>query len=283
MTDGKGTEQDKDKEVPLQNGAEPLTAESFRVGVKIPPFYPEKPALWFAQLEGQFRLSRVTTDETKFYYAMAQLEPQYAAEVEDIITSPPEENKFEKLKTELIKRLSASRERKVQQVLNLEELGDRKPSQFLRHLQNLAGPGLPEDFLRSIWVNRLPQRTQDIVASQLKSSLEDLAELADRLHDVVAPAPQVAAASLPSTSSDPLMLQIAELSRRMQALDAKVGRMSRPRERSSSHTRQRSASKRSSSSYRKFPTCWYHHKFGEQAKRCIKPCDYQSGNASGSR
>ncbi|XP_047989836.1 uncharacterized protein LOC125229100 [Leguminivora glycinivorella] len=281
MTDGKGTEQDK--EVPLQNGAEPLTAESFRVGVKIPPFYPEKPALWFAQLEGQFRLSRVTTDETKFYYAMAQLKPQFAAEVEDIITSPPEENKFEKLKTELIKRLSASRERKVQQVLNLEELGDRKPSQFLRHLQNLVGPGLPEDFLRSIWVNRLPQRTQDIVASQLKSSLEDLAELADRLHDVVAPAPQVAAASLPSTSSDTLMLQIAELSRRMQALDAKVGRMTRPRERSSSHTRQRSTSKRSNSSYRKFPTCWYHHKFGEQAKRCIKPCDYQSGNASGSR
>ncbi|XP_061717557.1 uncharacterized protein LOC133525286 [Cydia pomonella] len=178
MASGSGTE--PDKEVPLQNGAEQLTAESFRVGVKVPPFYPDKPALWFAQLEGQFRLSRVTTDETKFYYAMAQLEPQYAAEVEDIITSPPDEDKYGKLKTELIKRLSASRERKVQQVLNLEELGDRKPSQFLRHLQHLAGPGLPEDFLRSIWVNRLPQRTQDIVASQLKSSLEDLAELADR-------------------------------------------------------------------------------------------------------
>ncbi|XP_063530698.1 uncharacterized protein LOC134741736 [Cydia strobilella] len=43
---------------------------------------------------------------------MAQLEPQYAAEVEDIITSPPEEDKYGKLKTELIKRLSASRERK---------------------------------------------------------------------------------------------------------------------------------------------------------------------------
>jgi hypothetical protein len=229
-------------------------------------------------------LSKITADETKFYYAMAQLEPQYAAEVEDIITSPPAADKYNKLKTELIKRLSASRERKVQQVLNLEELGDKKPSQFLRHLQNLAGPGLPEDFLRSIWVNRLPQRTQDIVASQLKSSLEDLAELADRLHDVVAPTSQVAAAfALPSTSTEPLLQQIAELTRHVRALDAKVGRMSRPRGRSSSHSRQRSASKRSSSNYRKFPTCWYHHKFGEQARKCIKPCDYQSGNATGSR
>lgn len=274
----------QNKGEPLKDGAEQLTAESCRVGVRIPPFYPEKPALWFAQLEGQFILSKITSDETKFYYAMAQLEPQYAAEVEDIITSPPAVDKYIKLKTELIKRLSASRERKVQQVLNLEELGDKKPSQFLRHLQNLAGPGLPEDFLRSIWVNRLPQRTQDIVASQLKSSLEDLAELADRLHDVIAPTSQVAAASaLPSTSAEPLLLQIAELTRHVRALDAKVGRMSRPRERSSSHSRQRSASKRSTSNYRKFPTCWYHHKFGEQARKCIKPCDYQSGNATGSR
>lgn len=281
MASGNGT--GTNKEQPLQDGAEQLTAESCRVGVKIPPFYPEKPALWFAQLEGQFRLSKVTTDETKFYYAMAQLEPQYAAEVEDIITAPPADDKYVKLKTELIKRLSASREKRVQQVLNHEELGDRKPSQFLRHLQNLAGPGLPEDFLRSIWINRLPQRTQDIVASQIRSSLEDLAELADRLHDVVAPVAQVAAAASTSTSSDPLVLQIAELSRRMQALDAKVGRMSRPRERSSGRTRQRSSSKRSNSNYRKFPTCWYHHKFGEEARRCIKPCDYQAGNGSGSR
>lgn len=278
-----------DKEVPLQNGAEQQTAESFRVGVKVPPFYPEKPALWFAQLEGQFTLSKITTDETKFYYAMAQLEPQYAEEVEDIITSPPAQGKYEKLKTELIKRLSASREKRVRQVLTGEELGDKKPSQFLRHLQHLAGPGLPEDFLRSIWSSRLPQRTQDIIASQLKSSLEDLAELADRLHDVVMSAPpQVAAAAavLPAHTApaDPLAFQIAELTRRLSAMDAKIDRMSRPKTRAStSHSRHRSASKRSSSNYRKYPMCWYHSKFGEQARRCIKPCDYQAGNASGGR
>ncbi|XP_073961813.1 uncharacterized protein [Choristoneura fumiferana] len=273
-----------DKEVPLQDGAERLTAESFRVGVKIPPFYPEKPALWFAQLEGQFTLSKITTDETKFYYAMAQLEPQYAQEVEDIITTPPAQGKYEKLKTELIKRLSASREKRVRQVLTGEELGDKKPSQFLRHLQNLAGPGLPEDFLRSIWSSRLPQRTQDIIASQLRSSLEDLAELADRLHDVVMSVPpQLAAVSPAHTApADPLVFQIAELTRRMSAMDAKIDRMSRPKTRAStSRSRQRSASKRSNSSYRKFPMCWYHNKFGEQARRCIKPCDYQAGNAPG--
>lgn len=82
-----------------------------RVGVRVPPFYPEKPALWFAQLESQFALANITTDTTKYHYAMGQLEPIYAAEVEDIITAPPAPDKYERLRIELIKRLSASREK----------------------------------------------------------------------------------------------------------------------------------------------------------------------------
>ncbi|XP_068617431.1 uncharacterized protein [Battus philenor] len=107
----------------------------FKVGVKIPPFWPEEPTLWFAQVEGQFQVSGITSDATKFYHVISQLEQQYAAEVKDIIIAPPQENKFLKLKTELIKRLSASQEKKLKQLLMHEELGDRKPSQFLRHLQ----------------------------------------------------------------------------------------------------------------------------------------------------
>jgi hypothetical protein len=49
------------------------------VGIWVLPFWPEKPAVWFAQLEGQFALSNIMLDATKFYYA----------EVEDVITNPP--------------------------------------------------------------------------------------------------------------------------------------------------------------------------------------------------
>jgi hypothetical protein len=44
-----------------------------RVGIRVPPFWAEKPAVWFAQFEGQFVLSNVTQDETKFYYIIPQL------------------------------------------------------------------------------------------------------------------------------------------------------------------------------------------------------------------
>lgn len=250
-----------------------------RVGVRIPPFYPEKPALWFAQLESQFFLANITTDATKYHYAISQLDPVYASEVEDIISAPAGPNKYERLKTELIKRLSASREKKVKQLLIHEELGDRKPSQFLRHLQHLAGPAIPEEFLKTIWTSRLPSSTQSIIASQSKVSLEEVAELADKIHDVVPPSPQVAAAAIvqvPGSSTD-MTSQIAELTRQIQYLKTRVERMSRPRGRSDSRGRSREnsrSSNRSQSNYRKFPLCWYHAKFGSQANKCVKPCDF---------
>jgi hypothetical protein len=44
------------------------------VGVRVPPFWPEKPAVWFAQLEGQFALSGITQDEIKLYYVISHLD-----------------------------------------------------------------------------------------------------------------------------------------------------------------------------------------------------------------
>lgn len=65
----------------------------------------------------------------------------YAAEVEDI-TEPPRPNKYERLKSELIRSLSASRVNKILQLTTStrEKLGDRKPSRLLHHMQHFIGP-----------------------------------------------------------------------------------------------------------------------------------------------
>ncbi|KAL0830888.1 hypothetical protein ABMA28_002990 [Loxostege sticticalis] len=118
-------------------------------------------------IESQFVLSGITKDETKFYYLVAQLDHQYAKEVKDIITSPSATDKYAKLKTELIKRLSASQEKRIKQLLVHEELGDRKPSQFLRHLSSLAGSSVSSDFLLTLWSSRLPQNIQTVIISEL--------------------------------------------------------------------------------------------------------------------
>ena len=65
--------------------------------------------------------------------------------MEDVLTSPPAEQTYQKLKTELVQRLSTSREQRVRQLLMHEEMVVRKPSQFLRHLKSLA-PEVSYDF-----------------------------------------------------------------------------------------------------------------------------------------
>ncbi|XP_022835976.1 uncharacterized protein LOC111363389 [Spodoptera litura] len=107
------------------NAADGEQRDIWRVGVRIPPFYPEDPELWFNQIEAQFVLSNITSDTTKFYYAVTQLEPTYVSHVKDVLRAPPATGKFEKLKNELVKRLSASKEKKLQQLFLNEDIGDR--------------------------------------------------------------------------------------------------------------------------------------------------------------
>lgn len=262
----------------------------FKVGTRLPPFWPEEPELWFAQVEGQFAISGIISDSTKFYYVVGQLDSQFSREVKDIIISPPATDKYGKLKSELIKRLTASQEKKIKQLLIHEELGDRKPSQFLRHLKSLAGANVSDDFLRTIWVSRLSHGIQTVLAGQTPSAcIDDMADLADRIHELASPSPQYAVASTSQPQSSPgsaleaLTREVAELRRQFQNLASE--RSSRTHTRSARSTQRRSVSRsrRSQSNYRKFPLCWYHSKFGEKANKCSAPCDYKAGNSRGGR
>lgn len=76
-----------------------------RIAMRIPPFWPEEPELWFAQLEGQLTLSGVTDNGIKFAQVISWMEPKEVREVKDIITHPPSHQKYETIKRALIQRL----------------------------------------------------------------------------------------------------------------------------------------------------------------------------------
>ena len=143
-----------------------------RNNFKIPQFSADDPEIWFALLESQFYNYNITDDHIKYTYVITNLDMSIAKTVKEIIINPPAENKYNKIKTELILRLTASQEKKIRQLLMHEELGDRKPSQFLRHLQDLAGPSVPEDFITTIWCDRLPEKIQTVLASQTTHTTE---------------------------------------------------------------------------------------------------------------
>lgn len=238
------------------------------------PFNPDKPSLWIAQIEAQFRILGVVKDLDKFFHAISVLDARYAAEVEDIIVNPPTSSPFFTLKNALIARFSKSKEAKLQQLLDGEEIGDRTPSQFLRHLKSLV-PGVDEDVLKAKWLSALPKDTRAMLALQTNATLDNLGVSADKLHEILKNR-QISSLATSPVQSD-LTKQISDLTKQVAALTTVINkRESRDKTRHHARLRSRSHSKSRSSNSNGF--CYYHAKFGKNAKRCKEGCKYP-GNA----
>ena len=110
------------------SGPPPTTIAAATVSVKLPPFWPSDPEIWFAQVEATFTTRRITPKKTRFDYVISSLSPEVATEIRDLILKPPETTPYKVLKEQLIRRTAASEQRRFQQLYNAEELGNRKPT-----------------------------------------------------------------------------------------------------------------------------------------------------------
>lgn len=251
------------------------TPQLARVAVKPPPFCRNDPSLWFIQLDAQFRLGNITVDDTQFYTAISALESDVLQSVRDIVLNPPSSDKYKALKEKLIAVYTESETVKIKQLLQDLQLGDMRPSQLLSKMSDLAAGNLTDTMLKTLWMNRLPANMQAILAAS-SESLVKIAEIADKIHELAAPAQLHAVqASIPSVAA--LQAQINELTNQVAKL---VASQSKPQNRSASRSRQRHRS----SSRKRFKSpppgiCFYHHNFGNKAKKCVSPCNYRdSGN-----
>jgi hypothetical protein len=162
----------------------------------------------------------------------------------------------------MIRRLLLSEEQCVRQLLMHEEMGDRRPTQFLRHLRTLAGPSVPSEFFRTLWTNRLPPNIQAIITTQGQVALDDVAQLADKIAEVTPP-PSVARLSSSGVDICTLTARIDELTRQVAAVYADP---SRPR----SPSRIRRQARHPSRSEGRSPAphiCWYQRRFQERGSR----------------
>ena len=248
------------------------------VSVKLPPFWPADPEVWFAQVEAQFATCRVTSQKTRFEYVVSSLGPEFAAEVRDLLLRPPEENPYDILKAELVKRTAASEQRKLQQLISGEELGDRKPTQLLRRMQQLLGDHLtagPDGnaFLKELFLQRLPPNVRMVLASADDAiDLQKLADMADKILEVSTPS-SVSAVSAPS--NDDIKHLRAEVERLVTLVASLTQHRPRRRNRSQSRDRRpRSPAPQDQEQAANKTLCWYHRKFGEQARKCQPPCHW---------
>jgi len=159
-----------------------------------------------------------------------------------------------------------------------EEMGDRRSTQFLRQFQTLTGPSVPSDFLCTLWTNHLPPNIQAIITMQVQVSLDDVAQLADKIAEVTPP-PCVACVSSSGDDNCTLTARIDELARQVTALSTNPSRLRSPSQ-TQRHARR---SPRPAGQSSALDICWYHCHFKERAKRCTAPYMWHQGNMEGSR
>ena len=100
----------------------------------LPP-YSDDAILWFAQVEAFFQVHEISPHRQLPLLICGML-PSLAKTVREIMIKPPPDLTYQTLKAEVSKRNTASAESPFH--MQDEQLGDRKPTEFLRRLHELS-------------------------------------------------------------------------------------------------------------------------------------------------
>ncbi|VDP01567.1 unnamed protein product [Schistosoma mattheei] len=106
---------------------------------KLPTYGANNPRAWFAEIEALFMARGIRSQASKYAYVDGALPIETAAKVGDLIDHVPESEPYDKIKVAVIQRTSVSDEKRLQQLLTSCDLEDKRPSQLLRHMKQLAG------------------------------------------------------------------------------------------------------------------------------------------------
>jgi hypothetical protein len=247
--------------------------ELSRVSFRAPSIWKSDVDLWFLQIESNFKIAGITDPKTQFHCVVTALDVEVLSYVSDLIIAPVTDDSYNQLKTRICQQFSLSETSRLRVLLQELTLGDKRPSQLLHEMHTLAGKKISDEVLKTLWLQRLPIHTQQIL-SVSKDTLPDLAEMADKITEVTGHTPTISEVSRNETIS------LQSLQSQISTLTVAVDRLSRYREknfnkkgrvRSNSRSRERSSG---DGTPKRKPYCWYHFKFGRKASKCIKPCDW---------
>ncbi|GFX83274.1 hypothetical protein TNCV_4988681 [Trichonephila clavipes] len=243
--------------------------EMSAVSIKIPPFWTDRPEIWFYQVEAQFQISRISLEETKFHHLVSQLEPKYVENIWDIVNSKSD-TKYTDSKNRLLSLFKESENLRIKRLLTGIELGDMKPSQLLQKLKTVATSDISDNLIKTLWLEKLPESIKNILVVS-EENLSKLAVMADKISDMT-PRTDIFATGKSldcgeaTSSRDQLLLD------RIQSLEEQICQLSilhksRTKERNSFRPKSRSRSRKRFDTKGKY--CYFHFRF-EDYKACRK-------------
>ena len=219
-------------------------ADSNAVSIKLPSFWTQQPEVWFLQVEAQFNIRKITNDATKFYYIVSALDQATSNRVLDVLSSPPDANKYETLKKRLLDSFGLTRRDRACKLLHYHQLGDRKPSEVMDEMLALL-QGHEFCFLaEQLFLEQMPEDLRISLAACDFKDPRAVAVTADALW------------SAKQLSTSATISKVTAQHRRTTKL-------------STNNTTS------DSQPLDKQNWCYYHRKFGDKSRKCTTPCKYE--------
>ena len=131
-------------------------SETNAVSIKLPTFWTAQPHVWFQQAEAQFTIRNITADQTKYAYIVAAMDQDTASRLLDLLAHTPTDDKYETIKTRLLKTFGLSRRVRANKLLNMEDLGDRMPSALMDEMLSLLDDHQPCMLFEQLFLNKMP-------------------------------------------------------------------------------------------------------------------------------
>lgn len=262
----------------------------------IRPFDPQDVTTWFQHFESILRIHHIA-DEDKYDHLMAVLTKNAVAPISMQLKKPPVDAaaRYPWLKDLLTEGHGKSNRERLRQLLAGEKIGDRRPSQFLSRLHELAPEGVDEDIIREMWWKELPSAARAILTTMQTASAHELAQVADAVHAEMNNA-QIHAIRAPPPQLDELRelrLMMERMGDELFDLRHQIKQMNQSRrqsrqyrddssQRKTSEQRSRSGSRQRHAPRPTAPPtapatdeeCYYHQQYKDQARNCRPPCKY---------
>jgi hypothetical protein len=247
---------------PAAAAAAPVAANN--VSVKLPDFWVDNPRTWFLSVEAAFRSSKITSEKSRFDYAVSKLPSAIISQVIDIIETPPAEAPYTALKDALTQRLTKPEAERARIALEEEHLGDRTPSQLLRHLQAmLPASDFNSAIFRLTFINKMPEAIRTQLAANEAATLTDVARQADNMLTFQRSQRNTLAAATAAGNTTAAEASLAEVVARLSLLEKGFKKKTRKYDRPTNGL------------------CYFHDRFGDKARSCRPPCS--KNGQSGSR
>jgi hypothetical protein len=257
--------------VPAAAAQPPLAAAAADLkGVRLPEFWSEDPLLWFEQAEAAFESCLVWSSRARYNLVLARLSPMTAKTCRSLIIAiraAAPADPYEQLREHLIRCYGRTDWQLGFAILDSPAIGDRRPSDLLQDMRALQpSDGAENTLFKCLFLRRLPAPIRDHLLAVGVLPMDEMAVIADRLHDSMPAAATAFSAVAPEEEAN--------------AVKQRAGRSDdkRPKGGGNRGAGRGGGGGRGGGQPKKRIFCANHHNFGADCKVCIKPCDWRSGN-----